>query len=68
MLIATRKEVSEYRSVIKQVHALIEDNPEVNRSFICEAVLEKFNRDTMWFLTMQEFHKQAINDSIKDKD
>lgn len=67
MLTTTRKEVSEYRSIVRQIHDLIEDHPEVNRSYICDTVLEKFNRTSEWFLVMQGYHKQSIKDSIQGK-
>lgn len=67
MLKQTQDDVSEYHFIVKQIHELIDEYENVNRGFIADAVLKRFNRSDEWFLNMQEHHKQSITDRIQGK-
>ena len=67
MTVASQKEVDSYYSLVNEINRMIASQPFVNRQFIAEACIDKFNVTDEWFTVMQEYHKQYIIDSVKGR-
>jgi hypothetical protein len=67
MQAAASKDVALYYDILNELDRLSDLHPTVSRNFICTAILKQYNAEVEWFKELQEFHKQSIEDSIKNR-
>jgi metal-responsive CopG/Arc/MetJ family transcriptional regulator len=64
---AASQDVALYYDVLNELDRLSDLHPTVSRNFICTAILKQYNSEIEWFKEMQEYHRQSIEDSIKNR-
>ena len=64
---AASQDVALYYDVLNELDRLSDLHPTVSRNFIATAILKQYNSEIEWFKEMQGFHKQSIEDSIKNR-
>ena len=67
MQAAASQDVALYYDILRELDRLSDMHPTVSQNFICSAILKRYNADVEWFKDLQEFHKQSIEDSIKNR-
>jgi len=65
MIKATQEDVALYFNAFNEIQELIERNPIVNASYLCNTVFNRYHITEEWFADMQEHHKQHISDSVR---
>ena len=64
---AASQDVALYYDILNELDRLSDLHPTVNKNFIATAILKRYSSDVEWFKEMQEFHRQSIEDSIKNR-
>ena len=64
---AAKQDVALYYDVLNELDRLSDLHPTVSKNFIATAILKQYNSDVEWFKEMQEYHRQSIEDSIKNR-
>lgn len=61
------QDVALYYDILNELDRLSDLHPTVNKNFIATAILNRYHAEVEWFKDMQDFHKQSIEDSIKNR-
>lgn len=67
MQATAQADVALYYDILNELDRLSNMHPTVSQNFICTAILKQYNSQIDWFKDMQDFHKQSIEDSIRNR-